>query len=160
SGTAKEMPSTARTMPPRAPVSSASSRAGKCTDRPSTSRRAVTGMPSDPIAGAVGPEDTAQAIGDLAQRRPRLDRRDQPRHEVLASARGRLDGRERRGGRGAVARRAETRHPEALRRLEARVDAMQRHLRARLGEAVDADDDPLAALQFLLDAVGRLLNFA
>ena len=107
-------------------------------------------------------EDVAQRVGDLADRRARLDRLHDRRDQV-GSRRGRRSRRRRaplamrpgpaRRGRRRRARPAAARCPGSIAST-----SMPARLVGR--EAVDADDDRLAGVDALLGAVGGLLDLA
>src|SRR6185436_16988626 len=84
-------------------------------------------------------EDVAHGVGDLAQRRARLDRGDDARKQVLGPFRGLLHVRDRPGRRAVVAIGPEPLQPRHLLLLERRVDAHGLEGRLLRGALVYAD---------------------
>src|SRR4051812_40120936 len=107
------------------------------------------------------PEDPAQRIGNLAQCRSSLDRRDDERNEIFAPARGVGKAIQRRLPFGVTSGGTHAAEAVDLTMLDLRVDAKHIDRRRRLGgETVDADHETFAVVDLLLCAVGGLLDFA
>src|SRR3954464_9785913 len=103
----------------------------------------------------------AQRIGNLAQCRASLDRRDDERNEIFAPARGVGKAIQRRLPFGVTSGGTHAAEAVDLTMLDLRVDAKHIDRRRRLGgETVDADHETLAVVDLLLCAVGGLLDFA
>ena len=104
-------------------------------------------------------EHAAKRVGDLAKRRARQDRRDNRGHQIRSVPGRVLDPGHRRLPGRRVPGPAQLPHRVRLTALALRVDPEQRDPVRLVGLiSIDADDDPLTALDRLLIAVGRFLD--
>src|SRR5437867_10796766 len=109
--------------------------------------------------GLVDAEDTAEAVADLAERDPDLDRGDEERQEIVAAARRRLERVERPPPGVAIPRGARARDPLGERGADGRVHLEEVARREVVrDELVDPDDDPGVVLDLALVAVRRILD--
>ena len=108
----------------------------------------------------LAPAD-AEPVADLAHRGIRANGVDERGQEVLVAARRGLESGERSRPRLGVPTGADGPHGLDLAPLALGVDALQgRGRRALIAVAIDPDDDPVPALDLLLDPVCRLLDLS
>jgi hypothetical protein len=91
-------------------------------ERANTDRKCSTVRSGPSVVFTVLPKDLAQRVRHLAQRRARLDSRDNRRHEVRAVSRSPLDGTEGVAAGPFVTRRSQLRYRKCLTALDFRVE--------------------------------------
>src|SRR5207237_1111655 len=129
--------------------------------RPGAARSGRTSAASDRDQLAVDAEGGPEAVADLADRRMGLDGVDHRAEDVLLAAGRLLESVQRGAPGGSVTLRSNPPDALDLAALPFRVDSLERRTRLAgfvVPKAVDSDDDEVAPLDRLLNAIGGLLD--